>query len=139
MPFSIQDFMSGKTIFRNVMSILMLGVNVVMEERVNSPYGPELEEAILLSLELLLMALNKDALYVDTWRPMYQARYQSVIYVKQSIFFEIRTLLNTCFMQPVDAVLAHDNRQVVAILEYIRYDASQAIQQCSIRIMSILR
>lgn len=89
--FPVQDFMSGKTIFRNVMSILMLGVNVVIEERVNSPYGPELEEAILLSLELLLMALNKDALYVDTWRPMYQARYQSVIYVKQSIFFEIRT------------------------------------------------
>ena len=54
----------------------MLGVNIVMEERVSRSHGPDLEEAILLCLELLLMALNKDAAYVDTWRPMYQARCQ---------------------------------------------------------------
>jgi len=29
----IKDFMSGKTIFRNIMSILMLGVNKILEDR----------------------------------------------------------------------------------------------------------
>lgn len=107
----MKDLMSGKAIFRNLMNILMLGVNAIMEERVSQSHGPYLEEAVYLSLELVLLGLSKDSVYSDAWRPVYQ---------------------------PVDAVLAHDSRQVIALLEYIRYDSSQAIQQSSIKIMSIL-
>ena len=82
--------MSGKTIFRNVMSILMLGVNIVMEERVSRSHGPDLEEAILLCLELLLMALNKDAAYVDTWRPMYQASCQIMMCLNKIFVCELK-------------------------------------------------
>eukprot|EP00250_Pteridium_aquilinum_P027366 c3475_g1_i1 orf=80-5854(+) len=107
----MKDLMSGKTIFRNLMNILMLGVNAIMEDRVSQSHGPYLEEAVHLSLELVFLGLSKDTVYADSWRPVYQ---------------------------PVDAVLAHDSRQIIALLEYIRYDASQAIQQSSIKIMSIL-
>ncbi|MCO5564372.1 hypothetical protein L7F22_018032 [Adiantum nelumboides] len=107
----MKDLMSGKTIFRNLMNIVMLGVNTIMEERVSQCHGRQLEEAVNLSLELVLLGLSKDAAYTDFWRPVYH---------------------------PVDAVLSHDSRQVVALLEYIRYDASQTIQQSSIKIMSIL-
>ncbi|KAI5084575.1 hypothetical protein GOP47_0000744 [Adiantum capillus-veneris] len=107
----MKDLMSGKTIFRNLMNIVMLGVNTIMEERVTQCHGPQLEEAINLSLELVLLGLSKDAVYADFWRPVYH---------------------------PVDAVLSHDSRQIISLLEYIRYDASQTIQQSSIKIMSIL-
>ncbi|MCO5606891.1 hypothetical protein L7F22_061082 [Adiantum nelumboides] len=107
----MKDLMSGKTIFRNLMNIVMLGVNAIMEERVSQCHGRQLEEAVNLSLEVVLLGLSKDAAYADFWRPVYH---------------------------PVDAVLSHDSRQVVALLEYVRYDASQTIQQSSIKIMSIL-
>lgn len=107
----MKDLMSGKTIFRNVMSILMLGVNVVLEERMSQSHGLYLEEAVRISLELLLLALNKDIKYANVWRPVYQ---------------------------PLDAVLAHDNRQIVALLEYVRYDVLPAIQHCSIQLLTIL-
>ncbi|KAH7280638.1 hypothetical protein KP509_36G007000 [Ceratopteris richardii] len=107
----MKDLMSGKTIFRNLLSIIMLGVNTVLEERVRQCYGAYLEEAISLCLELLLLGFSKDLLYADCGRPLYH---------------------------PVDVVLAHDSRQIIALLEYIRYDSSHKIQQCSIKIMSIL-
>lgn len=42
-------------------------------------------------------------------------------------------------MQPLDVILAQDHNQILAILEYVRYDFRPEIQQCSIKIMSILR
>lgn len=42
-------------------------------------------------------------------------------------------------MQPLDVILAQDHNHILAILEYVRYDFRPEIQQCSIKIMSILR
>lgn len=42
-------------------------------------------------------------------------------------------------MQPLDIILSQDHNQIVALLEYIRYDFQPQIQLCSIKILSILR
>ncbi|GFS40925.1 nuclear pore complex protein [Actinidia rufa] len=39
---------------------------------------------------------------------------------------------------PLDIILSQDHNQIVALLEYARYDFHPQIQQCSIKIMSIL-
>ena len=69
----MQDLMSGKVIYRNMMSILMIGVNSVMEQRTTHLYGPALEEAISLGLQVLHLGLSKDNLFAEAWRPVYQA------------------------------------------------------------------
>lgn len=107
----MKDFMSGKNSFRNIMSILMLGVNTILEDRMSQLYGPSLEEAVHLCLELILLALEKDALLADYWSPVHQR---------------------------IDVILSHDSRQIVTLLEYVRYDLLPSIQQCSIKIMNIL-
>ncbi|KAK5817530.1 hypothetical protein PVK06_022454 [Gossypium arboreum] len=107
----LKDFMSGKTVFRNIMSILMPGVNTIIAERNSQVYGPLLEKAVQLSLEIVILVLEKDILLADFWRPLYQ---------------------------PLDVVLSQDHNQIVALLEYVRYDFLPQIQQSSIKIMSIL-
>ncbi|KAL3535856.1 hypothetical protein ACH5RR_004317 [Cinchona calisaya] len=107
----MKDFMSGKTVFRNVMGILLSGVNSIIAQRTNQIYGQLLEKAILLSLEVILLVLEKDVIVSDFWRPLYQ---------------------------PLDVVLSQDHNQIVALIEYVRYDFQPRIQQCSIKILSIL-
>ncbi|GBG63334.1 hypothetical protein CBR_g37692 [Chara braunii] len=41
-------------------------------------------------------------------------------------------------VQSIDRILAYDNRQIVFLLEYVRYNACPDIQKSAIRIMSIL-
>ncbi|XP_075091750.1 nuclear pore complex protein NUP205-like [Nicotiana tabacum] len=48
----MKDFMSGKTVFRNIMSILSPGVNYLIGERTSQIYGQLLEKVVLLSLEI---------------------------------------------------------------------------------------
>lgn len=107
----LKDFMSGKTVFRNIMGILLPGVNSIMTERTNQIYGQLIEKAVLLSLEIVILVLEKDVLLSDFWRPLYQ---------------------------PLDIILAQDHNQIVSLLEFVRYDFQPLIQQCSIKIMSIL-
>ncbi|VFQ73605.1 unnamed protein product [Cuscuta campestris] len=107
----MKDFMSGKSAFRNVMSILLPGVSIVINERTSQGHGHLLEKAILLSLEIIILVLEKDLIVSDFWRPVYQ---------------------------PLDVILSQDHNQVLALLEYIRYDMQPRIQQCSIKIMSVL-
>lgn len=107
----LKDFMSGKTVFRNIMGILLPGVNSVITERTSQIYGQLLEKALQLSLEIIILVLEKDLFLSDFWRPLYQ---------------------------PLDVILAQDHNQIVALLEYVRYDFQLQIQQCSIKIMSIL-
>lgn len=64
--------MAGKVIFRNIMGILMLGTAGLMVERTTQLYGPYLEEAVQLSLQLILLALAMDSVAADFWRPAYQ-------------------------------------------------------------------
>ncbi|XP_019417065.1 PREDICTED: nuclear pore complex protein NUP205-like isoform X3 [Lupinus angustifolius] len=107
----LKDFMSGKTAFRNIMGILLPGVNSIIAERSSQIYGQLLENAVQLSLEIIILVLEKDLLLSDYWRPLYQ---------------------------PLDIILSHDHNQIVALLEYVRYDLQPKIQQSSIKIMSIL-
>lgn len=107
----MKDFMSGKTVLRNIMSILSPGVNFTIEERTNQIYGNFLEKAVHLSLEILILVFEKDLIVSDFWRPVYQ---------------------------PLDVVLSHDHNQIISLLEYVRYDIEPQIQQCSIKIMTVL-
>ncbi|XP_004515149.1 nuclear pore complex protein NUP205 isoform X2 [Cicer arietinum] len=107
----LKDFMSGKTAFRNIMSILQPGVNSIVAERSSQIHGQYLENAVQLSLEIIILVLEKDLLLSDYWRPLYQ---------------------------PLDNILSHDHNQIVALLEYVRYDFQPKVQQSSIKIMSIL-
>ncbi|KAM1046711.1 hypothetical protein PS2_025924 [Malus domestica] len=107
----LKDFMSGKTVFQNIMGILLPGVNAIITERTNEVYGQLLEKAVQLSLEIIILVLEKDLLLSDFWRPLYQ---------------------------PLDVILSQDHNQILALLEYVRYDFQPQIQQCSIKIMSIL-
>ncbi|KAL0339075.1 UNVERIFIED_CONTAM: Nuclear pore complex protein [Sesamum angustifolium] len=108
----LKDFMSGKTLFRNIMGILLPGVNFLITERTNQIYGQLLEKAVQLSLEIIILVMEKDSIVSDFWRPLYQ---------------------------PLDVILSQDPNQVVALLEYVRYDFQPQIQLCSIKILSILR
>ncbi|KAK1417250.1 hypothetical protein QVD17_26375 [Tagetes erecta] len=107
----LKDFMSGKTVFRNIMGILLSGVDAIIADRTNHTYGLLLEKAVLLSLEIVILVLEKDLSVSDFWRPVYQ---------------------------PFDVILSQDHNQIVALLEYIRYDFHPQIQQCSIKLMTIL-
>ncbi|XP_024980449.1 nuclear pore complex protein NUP205 isoform X1 [Cynara cardunculus var. scolymus] len=107
----LKDFMSGKTVFRNIMGILLPGVDAIIADRTNHTYGLLLEKAVLLSLEIIILVLEKDLSVSDFWRPLYQ---------------------------PFDVILSQDHNQIVALLEYIRYDFLPQIQLRSIKIMSIL-
>ncbi|GMH18956.1 hypothetical protein Nepgr_020797 [Nepenthes gracilis] len=107
----MKDFMSGKTVSRNIMSILSPGVNVIITERTGQIYGLLLEKAVHLSLEIVILVLEKDLPLADHWRPLYQ---------------------------PLDVILSQDHNQIVTLLEYVRYDLQPLIPQCSIKIMSSL-
>ncbi|KAI3919731.1 hypothetical protein MKX01_000172 [Papaver californicum] len=107
----LKDFMSGKAIFRNIMGILLPGVNGLIVDRTTQIYGHLLENAVQLSLEIIILVLEKDLFVADFWCPLYQ---------------------------PLDRILSQDQNQVVALLEYVRYDFQLQIQQSSIKIMSIL-
>ncbi|KAK4781282.1 hypothetical protein SAY87_017388 [Trapa incisa] len=107
----LKDFMSGKVVFRNIMGILLPGVNTMITERTTKTYGKHLEKAVQLSLEIIVLVLDKDLLVSEFWRPLYQ---------------------------PLDVILSQDHNQIVSLLETVRYDLQPQIQLCSIRIMSIL-
>lgn len=67
--------MSGKTAFRNIMGILLPGANSIIAERSSQIYGQLLENAVQLSLEIIVLVLEKDLLLSDYWRPLYQVHY----------------------------------------------------------------
>lgn len=64
--------MSGKAVFRNIMGILQPGVDSIITERTSQIYGPLLEKAVQLSLEIVILVFEKDLLLSDFWRPLYQ-------------------------------------------------------------------
>ncbi|KAL3643098.1 hypothetical protein CASFOL_013913 [Castilleja foliolosa] len=107
----MKDFMSGKTLFRNIMGIVLPGVNFLITERTNQIYGQLLEKAVLLSLEIIILVMEKDSIVSDFWCPLYQ---------------------------PLDIIFLQDHNQIVALLEYVRYDLQPQIQLCSIKILTIL-
>ncbi|AQK69479.1 Nuclear pore complex protein NUP205 [Zea mays] len=107
----LKDFMSGKVAFRNIMNIILVGVDSIINERTTQTYGIILERTVLLSLEIFILVMERDLALADVFRPLYQ---------------------------PLDVILAQSHRQIVALLEFVRYDYLPQIQQCSIKIMGIL-
>ncbi|KAJ6827840.1 nuclear pore complex protein NUP205 isoform X2 [Iris pallida] len=103
--------MSGKVAFRNITSIILMGVNTLMNDRTSQIYRPLLEKAVHLSLEIVTLALEKDLFLADFLRPLYQ---------------------------PLDVILSQDHKQIVALLEYVRYSFLPEIQLCSIKVLRIL-
>ncbi|RLN07047.1 hypothetical protein C2845_PM11G20510 [Panicum miliaceum] len=107
----LKDFMSGKVAFRNIMNIILVGVDSIINDRTTQTYGILLEKTVHLSLEIFILVMEKDLALADVFRPLYQ---------------------------PLDVILAKNHRQIIALLEFIRYDYLPQIQQCSIKIMGIL-
>ena len=70
----LQDLKNGEVVYCNLMSIFMLGVKSVLEQRKSQLYGPILEEAISLSFQIVILAFLKESLFVEAWYPSHQAR-----------------------------------------------------------------
>ncbi|GBG42648.1 hypothetical protein CBR_g76107, partial [Chara braunii] len=64
--------MSGKVIYRNLMGILMMGVEQALDERAEQRWGVVVEEAVKLCLQILVLAFSKDSMLAEMWRPTYQ-------------------------------------------------------------------
>ncbi|XP_020571506.1 nuclear pore complex protein NUP205-like [Phalaenopsis equestris] len=107
----LKDFLGGKVVFRNVMGIILIGVNSLINARISQAYGNLLEKAIQLSLEIIVLVFERDLFLVECWRPLYQ---------------------------PLDIVLSQDHNYIVSLLEFVRYDFLPEIQLLSIKIASIL-
>ncbi|KAG8058444.1 hypothetical protein GUJ93_ZPchr0002g26266 [Zizania palustris] len=107
----LKDFMSGKVAFRNIMNIILVGVDTLINERTTQTYGILLEKAVHLSFEIFILVMERDLVLADVFRPLYQ---------------------------PLDVVLTQNDRQIVALLEFVRYDYLPQLQHCSIKIMGIL-
>jgi nuclear pore complex protein Nup205 len=69
-----QDLKNGGVVYINLMSILMLGVKSVLEQRESQLYGPVLEEAVSLSFQIFIHAFLKESLFVEARYPSHQAR-----------------------------------------------------------------
>lgn len=107
----LKDFMSGKVVYRNIMGIILMGVNTLISDRIRQSYGFLLEKAVRLSLEIIILIFERDLFLAEFWRPLYQ---------------------------PLDIILSQDHNHIVSLLEYVRYDYLPQIQLCSIKIASIL-
>lgn len=79
--------MSGKSVFRNIMGILLPGVGSLINERTSQIYGQLLEKSVELSLEIMILVLEKDLLLADYWRPLYQVSISFVAVISVSFFF----------------------------------------------------
>lgn len=69
-----QDLNNGGVIYNNLMSILMLGVKSVLEQRSSQLYGPVLEEAVSLSFQIFILAFLKELIYAEACHASHQAR-----------------------------------------------------------------
>lgn len=69
-----QDLNSGEIIYSNVMSVLMLGVKSVSEQRGSELHGPVLEEAVSLSFQIFIHAFLKESFFAESCPASSQAR-----------------------------------------------------------------
>lgn len=85
--------MSGKTVFRNIMCILQPGVNSIISERTTQTYGQLMEKAVQLSLEIIILVLEKDLYLSDFWRPLYQVAVPFCLVVFFNISVQLQLLI----------------------------------------------
>jgi nuclear pore complex protein Nup205 len=64
--------MCGKVAFRNIMNIVLVGVDTLINERTTQTYGILLEKTVHLSLEIFILVMERDLVLADVFRPLYQ-------------------------------------------------------------------
>lgn len=70
--------MQGRVIFRNLLALLMSGVDSIKDQRESLAYGELVEEAVRLALSVLVLAMGKDAALAELWRPGYKVSLYSI-------------------------------------------------------------
>ncbi|KAI3946411.1 hypothetical protein MKW92_042800 [Papaver armeniacum] len=138
----LKDFMSGRAIFRNIMGILLPGVNGLIDDRTTQIYGHLLENAVQLSLEIIILVLEKD-LFQPLDRILSQDQNQVVVlleYVRydfqpliQQSSIKIMSILSSRMVGLVPLLLKSNAAQSLiedyaACLE-LRSEESQAIEE----------
>jgi nuclear pore complex protein Nup205 len=64
--------MCGKVAFRNIMNIVLVGVDTLINERTTQTYGILLEKTVHVSLEIFILVMERDLVLADVFRPLYQ-------------------------------------------------------------------
>ncbi|CAI5536580.1 unnamed protein product, partial [Closterium sp. Naga37s-1] len=108
----MKDFLSAGPALRNIIAIISAGPDSLLEERALRPQALSfaLEDTVAACLRLLLLALSLDQSLADTWQPA------------------VRLL---------HLVLAEDVALVTAVMSFVRYQPSDAIQRSAIELTSV--
>nr|CAB3446029.1 unnamed protein product [Digitaria exilis] len=118
--FSFDDFMSGKVAFRNIMNIILVGVDSLINERTTQTYGILLEKAVHLSLEIFILVMERDLALADVFRPLYQCSIKIMGILSSRVVGLVQLLLKA----DVGKTVIED---YAACLEY-RFDDFQVIE-----------
>ncbi|CAI6012755.1 unnamed protein product [Closterium sp. NIES-65] len=108
----LKDFLSAGPALRNIIAIITAGPDALLEERALRPQALSfaLEDTVAACLRLLLLALSLDQSLADTWQPA---------------------------VRPLHLVLADDMVLVTAVMSFVRYQPSDAIQRSAIELTSV--
>ncbi|CAI5468999.1 unnamed protein product [Closterium sp. Yama58-4] len=108
----MKDFLSAGPALRNIIAIIASGPDSLLEERALRPQALSfaLEDTVAACLRLLLLALSLDQSLADTWQPA---------------------------VRPLHLVLAEDVALVTAVMSFVRYQPSDAIQRSAIELTSV--
>ncbi|CAI5507074.1 unnamed protein product [Closterium sp. Naga37s-1] len=108
----MKDFLSAGPALRNIIAIITAGPDALLEERALRPQALSfaLEDTVAACLRLLLLALTLDQSLADTWQPA---------------------------VRPLHLVLADDVALVTAVMSFVRYQPSDAIQRSAIELTSV--
>ncbi|CAI5459161.1 unnamed protein product [Closterium sp. Yama58-4] len=108
----MKDFLSAGPALRNIIAIISAGPDSLLEERAMRPQALSfaLEDTVAACLRLLLLALSLDQSLADTWQPA---------------------------VRPLHLVLAEDVALVTAVMSFVRYQPSDAIQRSAIELTSV--
>ncbi|CAI5518285.1 unnamed protein product [Closterium sp. Naga37s-1] len=108
----MKDFLSAGPALRNIIAIITAGPDALLEERALRPQALSfaLEDTVAACLRLLLLALSLDQSLADTWQPA---------------------------VRPLHLVLADDVVLVTAVMSFVRYQPSDAIQRSAIELTSV--
>ncbi|CAI5990324.1 unnamed protein product, partial [Closterium sp. NIES-64] len=108
----LKDFLSAGPALRNIIAIITAGPDALLEERALRPQALSfaLEDTVAACLRLLLLALSLDQSLADTWQPA---------------------------VRPLHLVLADDVVLVTAVMSFVRYQPSDAIQRSAIELTSV--
>nr|CAB3449258.1 unnamed protein product [Digitaria exilis] len=123
----LKDFMSGKVAFRNIMNIILVGVDSLINERTTQTYGILLEKAVHLSLEIFILVMERDLALADVFRPLYQCASSPICVLTTSLFYDssrVVGLVQLLLKADVGKTVIED---YAACLEY-RFDDFQVIE-----------